>query len=69
MLNNNATYNEAWQNCLSKIKEQTPENEFVKWFKPIELLDFDGSVLRLRVPNESYVYQIEGACCSFLGNA
>ncbi|MBP3425764.1 MAG: chromosomal replication initiator protein DnaA [Rikenellaceae bacterium] len=66
MLNNRTTYNEAWQSCLTKIKEQTSEAEFVKWFEPIEPLDFDGTVLRLRVPNESYVYQIEKNYIPFL---
>jgi len=45
--------------CLSQIKEQTSDEEFSKWFKPIVPLDFDGTTLKLRVPNESYVYHIE----------
>ncbi|MDL2230542.1 chromosomal replication initiator protein DnaA [Alistipes sp. OttesenSCG-928-L06] len=52
-------YNDVWQSCLSQIKEQTSEEEFVKWFKPIVPIGFDGTILRLRVPNESYVAQIE----------
>ncbi len=66
MLNNQTTYNETWQSCLTKIKEQTSEAEFNKWFQPIEPLDFDGTTLRLRVPNESYVYQIEKNYIPFL---
>ena len=60
------TYSDIWQNCLSRIKEQTSEEEFVKWFKPIVPLDFDGTTLRLRVPNESYVYHIEKNYIPFL---
>ena len=59
-------YNDVWQACLSRIKEQTSEEEFIKWFKPIVPLDFDGTTLRLRVPNESYVYHIEKNCIPFL---
>ena len=57
---------DIWQNCLSRIKEQTSEEEFIKWFKPIVPLDFDGSILKLRVPNESYVNHIEKHCIPFL---
>lgn len=66
MLSNSLTYNDAWQSCLSHIKAQTTDAEFVKWFKPIVPLDFDGTTLRLRVPNESYVYQIEKNYIPFL---
>ena len=60
------TYSDVWQACLSRIKEQTSEEEFIKWFKPIVPLDFDGVTLRLRVPNESYVYHIEKNCIPLL---
>ncbi|MDL2320060.1 chromosomal replication initiator protein DnaA [Alistipes sp. OttesenSCG-928-B03] len=66
MTNNNAAYSDMWQTCLSRIKEQTSEDEFVKWFKPIVPLAFDGTTLQLRVPNESYVYHIEKNYLSFL---
>ena len=66
MVINTQTYSDIWQNCLSRIKEQTSEEEFVKWFKPIVPLDFDGTTLRLRVPNESYVYHIEKNYIPFL---
>lgn len=66
MLVNNQAYSDIWQNCLSRIKEQTSEDEFVKWFKPIVPVDFDGTTLQLRVPNESYVYHIEKNYLPFL---
>ena len=47
----NRTYRDEWQMCLSQIKEQTSDEEFSKWFKPIVPLDFDGTTLKLRVPN------------------
>ena len=66
MLNNVQTYSDMWQNCLDRIKTQTSEEEFVKWFQPIVPLEFDGTTLRLRVPNESYVRQIEKNYIPFL---
>ena len=66
MLNNTQTYSDMWQNCLDRIKAQTSEEEFVKWFKPIVPLEFDGKTLRLCVPNMSYVYQIEKHYIPFL---
>jgi chromosomal replication initiator protein len=66
MLSNDYPYNELWQSCLSRIKEQTSDEEFIRWFKPIVPLGFDGNVLRLRVPNESYVAHIERNCIPFL---
>lgn len=51
--------NDVWQNFLDLVKQQTSQEEFTKWFLPIVPLEFDGTNLRLRVPNASYVYQIE----------
>ena len=53
------TNNEVWQVCLNRIKEQTPQNEFAKWFEPIHPISFDGTNLRLMVPNASYVTHIQ----------
>ena len=58
MFNNSQTYSDIWQLCLNRIKGQTSAEEFAKWFQPIVPLEFDGTTLRLRVPNASYVYQI-----------
>lgn len=55
-----------WQQCLTRLKAQTTEEEFAKWFQPIVPLEFDGTTLRLRVPNASYVYQIEKNYLKFL---
>ncbi len=55
----NSTYDIVWQDCLTKIKAQTTDEEFVRWFKPIVPLGFDGGILQLRVPSEDYVYHIE----------
>ena len=66
MLNNTRTYSDIWQNCLDQIKARTSAEEFEKWFQPIVPLEFDGTTLRLRVPNESYVRQIEKNYIPFL---
>lgn len=66
MINNNPTYGDMWQHCLSQIREQTSQDEFVKWFKPIVPVNFDGTTLQLRVPNEAYVYHIEKHYIPFL---
>ena len=60
------SYSDAWQGCLNRIKEQTSEEVFAKWFQPIVPIGFDENVLRLRVPNESYVAYIENHCIPFL---
>ena len=44
---------------MDKLRSSITEEEIVKWFKPIRPIDFDGSNLRLRVPNESFVASIE----------
>ena len=66
MVINNPTYSDMWQNCLSRIREKTSEEEFIKWFKRIVPVNFDGTTLQLRVPNEAYVYHIEKHYIPFL---
>lgn len=66
MVNESPTYSDIWQSCLTRIKEQTTDEEFIKWFKPIIPVNFDGTTLQLRVPNESYVYHIEKHYIPFL---
>lgn len=59
-------YNTIWQNCLSLIKSQTSDDEFVKWFKPMMPLSFDGENLRVRVPSQGHVQYIEQNYISML---
>ena len=56
---NSQTYNEVWQACLNTLREHTSHEEFATWFAPITPLAFDGTNLRLKVPNESYANHIE----------
>lgn len=53
------TYEITWQNCLNQIKNNTSDEEFMRWFKPMEPLGFDGVILRLKVPNQSHWQYIE----------
>ena len=59
MLANSATYNDAWQTCLSEIKTKTSAEEFVQWFLPIEPLKFDGERLHIKVPDRDFAKTIE----------
>ena len=59
MLANATTYTDAWQNCLSEIKEKTSAEEFARWFQPIEPLKFNGEQLQIKVPSEDFVATIE----------
>ncbi|MBR2073636.1 MAG: ATP-binding protein, partial [Alistipes sp.] len=59
MMANAQTYNEVWQTCMNRIKEQTSNEEFSRWFEPITPIAFDGTKLRLRVPSVSYAKHIE----------
>ena len=59
MLANATTYTDAWQNCLSVLKEKTSAEEFAQWFLPIEPLKFDGEQLQIKVPNQEFVTAIE----------
>lgn len=55
----NQSYNEVWQDCLDRLRLSITEEEFVKWFQPVHPIGYDGYLLRLRVPNESFVSNIE----------
>ena len=59
-------YNEVWQDCLDRLSGSITEEEIVKWFKPIRPINFDGTNLSLRVPNESFVTSIEKRYLSVL---
>lgn len=44
---------------MARIQQQTSQEEFAKWFKPIVPQGFDGQTLRLKLPSEEAVYHIE----------
>ena len=64
---NSNTYGEVWQTCLERIQQHTSQEEFARWFAPIKALTFDGTNLRLKVPNQSYIDHIEDKYQNILG--
>ena len=52
-------HNDAWQNCLNAVKAKTSDEEFGKWFVPIEFLGMEGSRLRIKVPDRDFAKVIE----------
>ncbi|MBQ0080805.1 MAG: chromosomal replication initiator protein DnaA [Alistipes sp.] len=60
------SYNDAWQSCLSQIRNQTSPEEFNKWFLPIVPIEYDGTRLRLRVPDREFVRKIESSYITVL---
>ena len=56
---NAQTYREVWQVCLDRIQKHTTQEEFAKWFEPLKPLSFDGTNLRLKVPDGSHAKHIE----------
>ncbi len=66
MLQDITLYKQVWQDCLERIKPQMTEAEFVRWFKPIVPLEYNGKMLRLGVPDRSYVKIIEDKYIPFL---
>lgn len=56
---NAQTYKEVWQVCLDRIQQHTSEEEFAKWFEPLKPLSWDGTNLRLKVPDGSHAKHIE----------
>jgi chromosomal replication initiator protein len=43
-----------WDEAVGRLRSRVTEKNYDMWLRPIELLSFDGAVLRLRAPN-SYI--------------
>jgi chromosomal replication initiator protein len=43
-----------WDEVVGRLRSRVTEKNYDMWLRPIELLSFDGTVLRLRAPN-SYI--------------
>lgn len=52
-------YQILWQECLSQLRKGMKEEEFVRWFKHIEALSFDGAILKLKVSSKDHLQYIE----------
>jgi len=49
-----------WVGCLEYLRANIAEQSFETWFKPIELVKFEGNVLTLHIPNRYHVEWVEG---------
>src|SRR5215510_14490010 len=43
-----------WDEAVGRLRSRVGPKNFDMWLRPIELLSFDGAILRLRAPN-SYI--------------
>src|SRR6185295_10183134 len=43
-----------WDEAVGRLRSRVSPQNFDMWLRPIELLSFDGAILRLRAPN-SYI--------------
>ncbi|MBR4999381.1 MAG: chromosomal replication initiator protein DnaA, partial [Rikenellaceae bacterium] len=59
MYNEGQITNEAWQNCMNLMRQSIPDEEFIKWFKPIFPIKMTDNCLVVRVPNVEHATQIE----------
>lgn len=48
-----------WNKCLEIFRDNLPAEQFEAWFKPISVLSFENSKLKLNVPSHFFVEQIE----------
>ncbi len=59
MYNENKITHEDWQNCMNLMRQSIPDDEFIKWFKPIVPIGIKDNCLIVRVPNVDHATQIE----------
>jgi len=69
-------YSVVWNDCLSQIKDQIPEQSYNTWFTPIVPVRLVDNVLTIQVPSqffyewleEHYVNVLKNAIMNVLGN-
>ncbi|MFI3327521.1 MAG: chromosomal replication initiator protein DnaA [Rikenellaceae bacterium] len=66
MLQPRAKYDQKWYECLEQMKSRISENDFEQWIKTIVPLEYDGSMLRLRVRNATHRDRIEDSYMEIL---
>ncbi len=52
-------HNTAWNNCLSKIKENVGDQGFETWFRPIKPINLEKNVLTIQVPSQFFYEYLE----------
>ena len=55
----NSDHKTAWNNCLSKIKEDVGDQGFETWFKPIKPMSLEHKVLTIQVPSQFFYEYLE----------
>ncbi|MBP9986588.1 MAG: chromosomal replication initiator protein DnaA [Bacteroidales bacterium] len=56
----------VWDECLSIIKDNIPEDGYKTWFAPIKAISLVGSTLTLQVPSHYVIEHIERHYCDLL---
>ena len=57
----------VWEDCLSIIRDNIPEESFKTWFEPIEALSLEGSTLSIKVPSDFFREYIEEHYIDLIG--
>lgn len=60
---------QLWEECRRLIKDNIPPAQYDAWFRDISSLSFDGVCLRLIVPSDIFVEQLENRFIDQLGKA
>ena len=58
---------DVWEDCLSIIRDNIPEESFKTWFEPIEALSLEGSTLSIKVPSDFFREYIEEHYIDLIG--
>ena len=53
------SYNEIWKKCLEVIKDNTSEQAYATWFRPIVPIAFANNVLTIQVPSQFFYEWLE----------
>jgi len=61
-------HNTAWNNCLTKIKDDVGDQGFETWFKPIKPINLDAKVLTIQVPSQFFYEYLEEHYVNLLRN-
>ncbi len=61
-------HNTAWNNCLSRIRENIGEQGFETWFKPIKPVKLENKILTIQVPSQFFYEYLEEHYVELLRN-
>ena len=50
---------EIWDDCLSMIRENVPQQAFSTWFEPIKPVDYRNGLLTIQVPSDFFYEYLE----------